>query len=1206
MESRQKQRWVLLFLLIILVFIGTFVYLLPYLFRLPFIHEKTEAFVSRQVKGDFTFQEGTLTFFPRPCIRIRNVELKTGYGISATIDMVSAYPGLLSLFRGKLTVARVTVIRPNCIAEIPEKEASSPSAIIFKNLQDRLNAFMTTLVPAAWSKFLIDIQYGTFTLIRAGKELFSMQEIYSRVQWKLPVVSIDITGKSDIWNEGTLAFSINTANRESEGRLALKKFTPGAVADLIFPKSLLRLDSAVLDTNIVWKTGDFDTWDLSFEVLGPDITFRKGNTIQIVRGEKAAGELKTNKTSTHMSITDLDLASPRMQLAGSLDLETEKPRADWQASARDVDLASAKAAVLFFVGSSKVARKIFTILPEGDIPQISLGQKARTPDGFRDVSSLYIRGRLNQAVVHVPKPDLLLTDTSGEVTVLNGILEADDVQTRLGNSTGSKGRFTMSLKAHKPTPFHVEADVHADVATLPPLLAGLFGDRFFSDEMRLITSAEGSAVGKLILDRGAGPLHVTVDVSDFDLSATYDRIPFPLTATGRGFHFGGGTVTVQDIQGKIGDSRFTDLTGEISLHASPLLTISAARADVNVDEMNSWLETDPEVSRIMKSLRATKGRISIDSFRFEGPLNTPGEWQFESEGHVTDTLGLLLPPFPTALFFHQGRFTMTRDKIDFSSDDLSVIDARIRAGGTLYNYLTKNRLLDAQIEGKLGQRACEWIYRQAPIPEMFRWRAPISLSPLTLRWRENDGLSLSGEAAAENGPLVTFDINHPPDTFVIKNLTIQDKETRAVITLTLDKTLLEIGFSGNLNGSSLNALLLENDVLAGSVRGNFSARYFFAAPLTSTLTGRLQLTGLDTNTFGLPLKIAEVSLTADGASSEISAARFSWKEIDLFASGRIAQIESGLLLDLDLDSERLNWSELKPLLEGNQTTGHPRPSFLFGNVRATCGKFTLSPAMAFQPLEAEFQLNGDRTDILFHRADACGISFPGTITVTPEKILFSFEPTATGQALEPTLACFQNGQKFMDGLFDLNGKLAFQLDGASIMESLEGEASLTAENGRIYRAVLLGKIFSLLNIGDMLSGDFPDLEKEGFAYKTSIFKGRFKHGRFELETGVIDSSGMKIFYEGDEDLINKRHDLTVVVAPLRTVDSVLEKIPLINSVFNKGAVIYPVKVTGSWDKPELTLLSPTAVGSEVWGIMVRTLRLPVTLLESLFPGKEKE
>ena len=1190
----------------ILVFIGIFICSLPYLFKLPSVHEKAETFIARQVKGDFSFQKGSLALFPRPCIRIHNAELKTERGVSATIDMVSAYPSLRSLFLGKVNVTRITAVRPNFIAEIPKTKAPAPLPATLKNLQDRLKAHTHMLAPVAYGKFTIEIQQGAFTLIQAKKRLFSIQKIDSRLEWTLPVISINISGSSGIWDEGNLTFSLNTANRKGEGQISLKMVAPKAVTDIVFPKNFPQVDNAVLDMNIALRTSSFDTLDLSFEVLNPDISLRNGKKVQMIQGQKAAGKLKIDENSAHVSITALDLSTPRLQLTGSFDLDIEKPSASWQVNARDVDIASTKAATLFFGAWSKIARRICSVLIEGSIPQISLGQEAPTLGGFRDVSTFHLYGRLNRGTVHVPKADLLLTETSGDVTISKGILEASYVKTRLGNSSGNQGRFTLYLKEKNPMPFYVETDIHADIEALPPLLAGRVKNRLFSDEMRRITSAEGTAAGKMILDRRSGPFRVTVDVSNFDISAIYERIPFPLSVTGNNFHFKNGAVLIRDTQGKIGNSHFADLSGEVSWHAAPFLTISTARADADVDEIVSWLDAEPTTAWITKNLHPKNGRIAIDSLRLEGPAKTPGDWQFQSEGHVTDTFSLLSPLFPKALLFHQGRFTMTRDKIDFSSEDLSVLGARVSAAGTLYDYMTKNRRLDAQIDGQLSGGACQWIHTKAKIPEMCRWQAPITLSPLTIHWLENDTIDVSGQATTQNGPFVSFDISKTPDMLVIKNLTIRDEDTQADVTLSLDKSVLEIGFSGSVKGSSLNALLLENNLLAGSIQGNFRARYLFDNPLKSTLIGDLQVFGLDANAFEVPLIITEASLSADRTSVEISTSHFTWKESGFFTSGRISQIEKGLQLDLDLDSKHLNWSEIKALRGDTQTNELHRPAFLFGRVRATCGNFILGPSMTFQPLEVEFQLNGDRTDIIFHQADACGISFPGTITLAPEKTLFSFKPFATEQSLEPTLACLQKGKKFMDGLFDLSGNLEFQLNGASIAESLNGEASLTAKNGRIYRAVLLGKIFSLLNIGGILSGEFPDLEKEGFPYKKSVFKGRFGHGRFELETGVIDSSGMKIFYEGKEDLVNRQHDLTVVVAPLRTVDSVVEKIPLVNSVLDKGALIYPIKVTGSWDKPELSLLSPTAVGGEVWGIMVRTLRLPVTLLESIFNGLKKE
>jgi hypothetical protein len=320
-------------------------------------------------------------------------------------------------------------------------------------------------------------------------------------------------------------------------------------------------------------------------------------------------------------------------------------------------------------------------------------------------------------------------------------------------------------------------------------------------------------------------------------------------------------------------------------------------------------------------------------------------------------------------------------------------------------------------------------------------------------------------------------------------------------------------------------------------------------------------------------------------------------------SGQTARSRDNLLLDLALTSGQIDWTEIKPLLDRSAAPDAPFNPYLRGKIGLTCDSLVLNPTLSFEPFGAQLELEENRIGIVFQKADICGISFPGSISLTPDQMLFSFTPSAVSQPLEPSITCLRKGKILMDGRYDLSGDLTFEWDRRrSFWESIEGLVSLSAEDGRIYRAVMLGKLFSLLNIQEVLSGQLPDLEKDGFPYNTATFSGRFIDGRFELESGLIDSPAMTIFFEGSEDYINREHDLTLVVAPLKTVDSLVNKIPVINEVLERGLVFYPVEVTGDWEDPWLALLSPTAVGGEIMGIMERTLRLPLTLLEKLFPA----
>jgi hypothetical protein len=51
-------------------------------------------------------------------------------------------------------------------------------------------------------------------------------------------------------------------------------------------------------------------------------------------------------------------------------------------------------------------------------------------------------------------------------------------------------------------------------------------------------------------------------------------------------------------------------------------------------------------------------------------------------------------------------------------------------------------------------------------------------------------------------------------------------------------------------------------------------------------------------------------------------------------------------------------------------------------------------------------------------------------------------------------------------------------------------------------------------------------------------------------------------------------------------------------------VSVPVKIKGNLSDPQVTFLSPSAVGSAFLGIMERTIKLPITIIEPVLPSKK--
>ena len=56
---------------------------------------------------------------------------------------------------------------------------------------------------------------------------------------------------------------------------------------------------------------------------------------------------------------------------------------------------------------------------------------------------------------------------------------------------------------------------------------------------------------------------------------------------------------------------------------------------------------------------------------------------------------------------------------------------------------------------------------------------------------------------------------------------------------------------------------------------------------------------------------------------------------------------------------------------------------------------------------------------------------------------------------------------------------------------------------------------------------------------------------------------------------------------------------------SKTLLSYPFRVTGPIDDAAVTALpQPVAIGSGVMGIIERTLRLPLDIIQSLLPGRQ--
>jgi hypothetical protein len=269
-----------------------------------------------------------------------------------------------------------------------------------------------------------------------------------------------------------------------------------------------------------------------------------------------------------------------------------------------------------------------------------------------------------------------------------------------------------------------------------------------------------------------------------------------------------------------------------------------------------------------------------------------------------------------------------------------------------------------------------------------------------------------------------------------------------------------------------------------------------------------------------------------------------------------------------------------------------------GILRIKLEEFTYG-GFTWRPVHAAVSFHRGDIELAITEANVCGISTTGTVKITPQELILDVNPFCENQELNPTLACLWDKEALVSGNFDFQGKLSGRGKPEEIVQALRGDLEFLAREGRIYRGRIFSRVLGLLNTTEIFRRRLPDSGREGLAYESIRANGTLQHGKLMVEEWVLDGPSVEIICEGEIDLIGEKIDLRVLVAPLKTVDSAVKKIPLVSGILKGTLVAIPVSVRGDLSNPSVRLASPSAVRS-LTGIMKKAFGSPVRVIQ---PGR---
>ena len=316
---------------------------------------------------------------------------------------------------------------------------------------------------------------------------------------------------------------------------------------------------------------------------------------------------------------------------------------------------------------------------------------------------------------------------------------------------------------------------------------------------------------------------------------------------------------------------------------------------------------------------------------------------------------------------------------------------------------------------------------------------------------------------------------------------------------------------------------------------------------------------------------------------------------------------------LDIQSDRVNVLDIIHLFSNPNHTQQPHPHTAHPppiTIKVSAKQGTLG-GLHFQKTEA--LISGDRERLTIYPIKfnsgtgwcRARVEFDYTEQLAPLKIsgyVHKIDATTIHRDLFQRPGLIKG---LMKGDFYIEGNPSDDF----FWHNARGGIHMRVKNGVLREFHTLAKVFSLLNISQLFSGNLPDINKEGMPF--SLLESSYKIGDGKISTKdlTVTSESMNLSAVGSHNLVSDNLDITLGVMPLRTVDKILTAVPVAGWVLtgeNKALLTAYFKIEGKAENPKVSAIPIESVSETIFGLFNRIVGLPVKLIKGIGSIFEKK
>jgi uncharacterized protein YhdP len=1210
-QTYKKLLWSFAALALVAALLAAVLLSAPYLVRSPVFKELATALVSHRIGGQLDYAELRLKLGPHPSLHLGQPYLSLSNGGEVRAERLTLAIRVLPLLRGQLQLSELILESPR--AKLPlarsGSASSGPSGDEAKAWSTKRVSQLIEQLQNAAGKAAMRIQGGRLDLLDGEKIVASWREIALTYAADPHVIKLTAAATSTAYGHLSADLLIEPISQDLDGHITVSALSLPKLMAQLRPHLPITISEGTLGLEVDLNAQQLTDFDLRLSAAVPALNLRrKQQTLKLEELSLEAG-IRRLSDELKLELTSLKTAQPPLSIAG----RARRPEgAAWEVelTARPMDMEPLRALAQEWAGDLTAVDTLCDILHSGQIRSLTARSSANVLTsllkGPTALKQSVVAAQVEGVSVRIPKTDLEVADLSGRIELNRGVLAAQVDSARLIGTRLAEGRFRMDLTAPS-LPLEAHIGIKTDLAKLPQILPSVLDKAAQRAVAAEIDTLSGKAGGRFEIAGAVTDLRWGVQVDGLEAHLTSPRLPMPVAIESASGRYADATLTISNLSGWVGHSSLNGVSGSLEFGKRPMLKNGTGRLNLALDECFDWLKAFEAARQALLPIRTLDGRLLISDLIFTGPLTDPLAGDYRLKGRLQGVRATS-DHLPGPLTLSAGGFQVSSERVGVTGLEAALSDTALTATGTLSHPFSDKRSLALSTGGIIGPRTADWALAKLGGTDWIAIEHPMAVSRLSVVSDLSRRHSIDAVLQPVDGPALTVKLQVAPDKIAVPALTITDAYSDARLAFEKQAGQFTARFKGRLDLRSLEPLITARVPQSGWVAGDWRASQIGSDWHDLRMTGRLEggdlLLGWPEKGADAPL-LENFALTATGSQLVVHSAALKWDEMGLDLNGWLGRGQTGLHVDLQAEAPFIDGDKILAHFEKReaatpQTVG-PSPAVqtdlqgvLAGSLRLHVDHLKYG-AHHIRPLAAKISINEDQILVEIPQADLCDISLAGSLKKAPDQIQLQLQPTSASRNVGQALACLFQKPIEADGRLYLVGDIFAKGPFADLVNKLNGPVFLTATEGRIYKANLLSKILALVNVTEIFAGQYPGFGEEGLAYKLFAFDGRFKNGVFAIDTCSLDSPTLQMTCKGRIDLPDDKIDITVLAAPLRTVDRIVKHLPAIGYVLGGTLISIPIRVHGPLGDPSVVPLSPSAVGEGVLEMMKRTFRLPVIL-----------